>query len=166
MAAHRNVARVTRVLEAISAAALLVLMVIVFIDVVGRNLFNMPLPWGTELLEMVLAVMIFAVYPLLSLSFGHITVDLIQVRPSLQVAQRLLASTLGAVVFALISFCMGRQAIRAAGYGEATPLLGVPLSWIIGGVCLMAAVTSLACLLAIARARRADHALPFSTEVI
>lgn len=155
-----------RLLEGIGAVALLVLMVIVFIDVVGRNLFNAPLPWGTELLEMVLAVMIFAVYPLLAAGFGHITVDLIQVRPSLHVVQRVLASLIGAVVFAIITFCMGRQAIRAAGYGEATPLLGVPLAWIIGGVSVMAAISALAFVLAILRARRAGAAEPFSTEVI
>ena len=166
MPAQQNVARITLTLEVISAAALLVLMLVVFVDVLGRNLFNSPLPWGTELLEIVLAVMIFAVYPLLAHSFGHITVDLIQARPSLLVVQRLLASMMGAVVFALICFCMGRQAIRAAGYGEATPLLGVPLSLIIGGVSVMAAITSLASLLAIARSRYADHLKPFSTEVI
>lgn len=166
MAAQRTGGRLAHALEAIGAAALLVLMVIVFVDVVGRNMFNTPLPWGTELLEMVLAVMIFAVYPLLALGFGHITVDLIQVRPSLHVVQRVLASVIGAVVFALITFCMGRQAIRAAGYGEATPLLGVPLSWIIGGVSVMAAISTLAFLMAVARARRADTSAPFSTEVI
>src|SRR6218665_1450565 len=118
MAEQRTGGRIVHALEATGAAAVLVVMVIVFVDVSGRNLINRPLPWGTELLEMVLAVMIFAVYPLLAISFGHITVDLIQVRPSLHVVQRVLAAVLGAVVFAVITFCMGRQAIRAAGYGE------------------------------------------------
>lgn len=166
MSAARTGGRFARVLEALGALALLVLMVIVFIDVVGRNLFNTPLPWGTELLEMVLAVMIFAVYPLLALGFGHITVDLIQLRPSLHVVQRVLASVLGAAVFALMTYCMGRQALRAAGYGEATPLLGVPLSWILGGVSVMAALSSLAFVIALTQARHADQAKPFSTEVI
>lgn len=166
MPTQQNVARIARTLEVISATALLVLMFVVFVDVLGRSLFNSPLPWGTELLEIVLAVMIFAAYPLLAHSFGNITVDLIQARPSMLAGQRLLASIMGAVVFALICFCMGRQAIRAAGYGEATPLLGMPLSWIIGGVSVMAAITSLAFLLAIARAPDTDNSEPFSTEVI
>lgn len=155
-------------MEAIGAVSLLILMVTVFIDVVGRNLFNTPLPWGTELLEMVLALMIFAIYPLLALGFGHITVDLIQVRPGLRVVQRVLSGAIGAVVFALIAWCMGRQALRAADYGEATPLLNVPLSWVLGGIGALAAVSVLAFLLATARSIRDPDApdAPHATEVI
>jgi TRAP-type C4-dicarboxylate transport system permease small subunit len=143
-------------------------MVTVFIDVVGRNLFNTPLPWGTELLEMVLALMIFAIYPLLALGFGHITVDLIQVRPSLHAVQRVLSGAIGAVVFALIAWCMGRQAMRAADYGEATPLLNVPLPWVLGGIGALAAVSVLAFLLATVRSIRDPGApdAPHATEVI
>ncbi len=155
-------------MEAIGAATLLILMVTVFIDVVGRNLFNAPLPWGTELLEMVLALMVFALYPLLALSFGHITVDLIQVRPKLRALQRAVGSAVGAVVFALIAWCLVRQAIRAASYGEATPLLKVPLSWVLGAIGIMAAVSAMAFLLAMARAVRHPGAsgAPQSTEVL
>lgn len=155
-------------MEAIGAVSLLILMVTVFIDVVGRNLFNTPLPWGTELLEMVLALMIFAIYPLLALGFGHITVDLIQVRPGLRAVQRVLSSGMGAVVFALIAWCMGRQALRAADYGEATPLLNVPLSWVLGGIGALAVVSVLAFLLATVRSIRDPGApdVPHATEVI
>ncbi|WP_382158054.1 TRAP transporter small permease [Hydrogenophaga sp. ANAO-22] len=160
--------RITRVLEAIGAVALLILMVTVFIDVLGRNLFNTPLPWGTELLEMVLALMIFAIYPLLALGFGHITVDLIQLPARLHTVQRVLGSLIGAVVFALIAWCMVRQALRAASYGEATPLLGVPLSGVLGAIGVMAAVSTLAFLLAAARTLRhpGAPAAPHATEVI
>jgi TRAP-type C4-dicarboxylate transport system permease small subunit len=159
---------IVRAMEAIGALSLLILMVTVFIDVVGRNLLNTPLPWGTELLEIVLALMIFAIYPLLALGFGHITVDLIRVRPALAVVQRALGSVLGALVFALIAWCMGRQAMRAADYGEATPLLGVPLSWVLGGIGALAAVSAVAFLLATARTLRHPGApdAPHATEVI
>lgn len=168
MSENRTGGRIARVMEAIGAVSLLILMVTVFVDVVGRNLFNSPLPWGTELSEMVLALMIFAIYPLLALSFGHITVDLIPVRPSLHVVQRVLSSVIGAVVFALIAWSIGRQAIRAADYGEATPLLNVPLSWILGGVAILAAISTLAFLLAAVRSIRNPGApnAPHSTEVI
>lgn len=168
MSAYRSDGRIARFLEAIGAVCLLILMVTVFIDVVGRNLLNAPLPWGTELLEMVLALMIFALYPLLALGFGHITVDLIQVRPRLRMVQRVLSGLIGAVVFALIAWCMGRQALRAAGYGEATPLLGVPLSWVLGGIGVLAAVSALAFLLAAVRSSHhpAGSDELHSTEVI
>jgi TRAP-type C4-dicarboxylate transport system permease small subunit len=168
MHANRTARRFVHAMEAIGAASLLILMITVFIDVVGRNLFNAPLPWGTEFLEMVLALMIFAIYPLLALGFGHITVDLIQVRPGLRVVQRVLSGAIGAVVFALIAWCMGRQALRAADYGEATPLLNAPLSWVLGGIGALAAVSVLAFLLATVRSIRDPGApdAPHATEVI
>jgi TRAP-type C4-dicarboxylate transport system permease small subunit len=168
MSDNRSGGRTVRAMEAIGAVSLLILMVTVFIDVVGRNLFNTPLPWGTELLEMVLALMIFAIYPLLALGFGHITVDLIPVRPSLRPVQRALGSVIGALVFALIAWCMGRQALRAADYGEATPLLNVPLSWVLGGIAILAVVSTLAFLLAAVQSVRhpGAPAAPQSTEVI
>lgn len=158
MSEHRTGGVIVRAMEAIGAVSLLILMVTVFVDVVGRNLLNAPLPWGTELLEMVLALMIFAIYPVLALGFGHITVDLIQVRPGLRVMQRLLSGAIGAVVFALIAWCMGRQALRAAGYGEATPLLHVPLSWVLGAIAVLAAISALAFLQATVRSIRDPNA--------
>jgi TRAP-type C4-dicarboxylate transport system permease small subunit len=168
MSANRTGGRFARALEAIGAASLLILMVIVFVDVVGRNLFNTPLPWGTELLEMVLAAMIFALYPLLALGSGHITVDLIQLRPGLRAVQGVISGAIGAAVFSIIAWCMGRQAIRAAAYGEATPLLSVPLSWVLGAIGVMAAVSAVAFLLAAARSIRQPGAAdaPRATEVI
>jgi TRAP-type C4-dicarboxylate transport system permease small subunit len=168
MPANRTARRFVHAMEAIGAASLLILMVTVFIDVVGRNLFNTPLPWGTELLEMVLALMIFALYPLLALGFGHITVDLIQVRPGLRTVQRALSGAIGALVFALIAWCMGRQALRAANYGEATPLLNVPLSWVLGGIAILAALSTLAFLMAAVQSIRHPGApdARHSTEVI
>ena len=59
--------RVERTLTAVGSASLLVLMAIVFVDVVARNLLNSPLPWGTEVLEAVLGLMVFALYPVLAL---------------------------------------------------------------------------------------------------
>jgi len=132
------------VLEAIGALCLVVLMVTVFVDVAGRNLFNKPLPWGMEVLEIVLAAMIFLIYPVLAASFGHITVDLIPVRPRLQKLQRQLGAVMGAALFGLIAWCLVRQALRAAEYGESTALLGVPVAWILTSMSVLAACTFLA----------------------
>ena len=146
MRAQRTGGLIVRAMEAVGALSLLILMFTVFVDVVGRNLLNTPL---------------------LALGFGHITVDLIRVRPSLQVVQRVLSGAMGAVVFSVIAWCMVRQALRAADYGEATPLLGVPLSWVLGGIGVLAAISALAFLLAAVRSIRhpgAPHA-PHATEV-
>lgn len=135
--------RVERLLETLGTANLLLMTVIVCVDVIGRDLFDRPLPWGTELLEVVLAAMIFALYPVISLRETHITVDLIAVRPALRRLQRMLAALIGAALYALIAVCTGRQAVRSAEYGDASPLLGIPTAYVLTGMTVMAAVTAI-----------------------
>ena len=146
-----------RLLEAIGAICLVVLMVTVFVDVIGRNLLNKPLPWGTEVLEIVLAGLIFVLYPVLAMGWGHITVDLIPVRETLQRLQRVLGSLMGATLFAIICGCLVRQAIRAHDYGEATAMVQAPIAWILGTMAVLAGITSLAFMVAAKRALRAQR---------
>jgi len=141
-----------RLLDAVGSAALLLMMSVVFVDVIGRNLFNMPLPWGTELLEVVVAVMVFALYPVLALRASHITVDLITVRPSLQRVQRSVACAVGAVLFAVIAWCTARQAIRSASYGDASALLQIPTADVLWGMVVMSGATVLAFIAALVAA--------------
>ncbi len=154
MGARPLPARIVAWLEGSGALLLLALMGVVFLDVMLRNLLNRPLPWGTELLEVLLAAMIFLLYPVLAVGGGHITVDLIQVRPALRRVQRVLAGLVGASLFALIAWCLGRQAVRAAGYGEGTPLLHIPHSLVLGGMGVLAALAVLGFGIATARALR------------
>lgn len=154
MAARPLSARVVSWLEGAGALLLLTLMSVVFVDVVLRNALNRPLPWGTELLEVVLAAMVFLLYPVLAFGGGHITVDLIAVRPALRRVQRVLAGLVGAALFSLIAWCLWRQAVRAAGYGEGTPLLHIPYMVVLGGMGVLAALAALGFVAATARALR------------
>ncbi len=140
--------RAVRVLEGTAALALLLLMILVLVDVVGRNALNKPVPWGTEMLEIIVAAMIFLLYPVLALQGGHITVDLIQVRSSLRQVQHVLSACIGSVLFAVITWCLGKQAIRAGGYGEASPILGVPLAGVLGVMSVLARVCAVAFVIA------------------
>jgi TRAP-type C4-dicarboxylate transport system permease small subunit len=133
-----------RAVEWLGAATLAVLMLIVVVDVTGRGLFNKPLPWGTELLEVVLAVMIFATYPLLALRGNHITVDLLTVRPAFQRLQRILAAIIGVVAFGVITWAVVRQAIRSGTYGDASPLLQIPTAHVLWWMAAMSVLTCVA----------------------
>ena len=66
-----------KLVERIAAFALLLMMVVVLIDVIGRGLFNAPLASGTELTEILMAVMAFLAFPLLAYRQRDITVDLL-----------------------------------------------------------------------------------------
>ena len=141
--AGRSQGRVERTLTHVGSASLLALMVIVFVDVTGRSLFNHPLPWGTELLEVLLATMVFVLYPVLALRGEHILVDLVPVPRSLRSAQRVLAGTVGALLFAVIAYCCARQALRSASYGDASAILGIPTAWVLWGMALFSALSAL-----------------------
>lgn len=136
---------VERTLTVAGSAALLVLMAIVFVDVVARNLFNSPLPWGTEVLEVVLGAMVFVLYPVLALrqGSGHIVVDLVPVPRAARSAQRVLAGSVSAALFGIIAWACGRQALRSAGYGDASAILGIPTAWVLGGVSALSALSAL-----------------------
>lgn len=147
--AHKAPGKAVRALEGAGVAALFILMVVVFVDVLGRNLLNRPLPWGTELLEVVLAVLIFALYPVLALCSSHITVDLVPVPRGLQVSQRALSGLVGAMLFGVIAFCTARQADRSASYGDASALLQIPTAWVLWGMCALSVATALGFVIAI-----------------
>lgn len=139
-------------LEFLGAASLFTLMLVVFVDVGGRSLFSKPLPWGTELLEVVLAAMIFCIYPLLGLRGNHITVDLISVGPALRRVQRVLAGVIGCIVFGIVTWSLARQAVRSTEYGDASALLQIPTGIVLWAMCVFSAATALAFILSTRRA--------------
>jgi len=85
-------------LGTIAAALMFCLMLLTCVDVVGRYFFNKPVTGGFELTEMLLAALIFAGLPLVTLRGDHITVDLFDpVTPDwLFRIQHALASLIGA----------------------------------------------------------------------
>lgn len=135
--------RLERALTAVGTLSLLALMAIVFIDVAGRNLLNSPLPWGTEVMEVLLGLMVFVFYPVLARRHGHIVVDLVPVPRGARAAQRLLAGGVGAALFGVIAWTCGRQAIRSAGYGDASAILGIPTAWVLWGMAALAGLSAL-----------------------
>ncbi|HVZ44212.1 MAG TPA: TRAP transporter small permease [Ramlibacter sp.] len=151
-----------RAVEWLGALTLALLMVIVVVDVIGRGVFNKPLPWGTELLEVVLGVLIFATYPLLAMRGNHITVDLVQVGPAVQRVQRVVAGIVGAVAFAVITWAVLRQAARSAAYGDASPMLQIPTAdvlWWMAAMSVLTCIGFVAGLVSRKPANAHDHAL-------
>ena len=128
---------IERSLRAVGTLSLLALMGIVFVDVVGRNLFNSPLLWGTEVAEVLLALMVFVFYPVLARRNGHIVVDLIPVPKALTLFQRLLAAAVGASLFGLIAWCCGRQAPERYGWASSSGSVRRSSSTGWGGVMVM-----------------------------
>jgi TRAP-type C4-dicarboxylate transport system permease small subunit len=142
----------------IAALALLLMMLVVLIDVIGRGLLNAPLASGTELTEILMAVMAFVAFPLLAYRQRDITVDLFDSLggEGLRKYQVGLAGLCGAVVFALTASQLAVFAKRALTNGEISSELHFPLTYLWWFMSFMAALTALAALAVAIRAFSAN----------
>ena len=131
-----------------AALMLFVLMALTFVDVIGRDVFNYPVPGGFEITELVMAAMIFAALPVVSRHEEHVVVDLLDtVLPAAAVPLRqVLVSLFGAVVLAVVAWRNWIEATSLVGYGEVTEFLHIPLAPIVYLMSVMSAIAALALL--------------------
>lgn len=139
-ASHPLTRLLVMLLRVVAALGMLLMMVITFADVVGRY-FMRPIFGAPEMIQVLLALTIFAALGLASIRGAHITVDIFV--PPLRrwfgqgydLALRL-TSVLG---FALIAWQLGRLALEAAKAGRLTIVLEWPLAWVIASAAALAA---------------------------
>jgi TRAP-type C4-dicarboxylate transport system permease small subunit len=129
----------------LACALLLVLTGITLLDVLGRDMFNKPLAGATELTELLLVGMTFLAYPAIAWRASHITVDLFDWFRSdaLRRFQRMTIGLLGALAFGGLAWQLGTNGVRAEGYGDVTPSLGLHLSWALWFMALLSVITSI-----------------------
>ena len=72
----RPASLVMRGLRLVAAALLFAMAALTFIDVIGRDAFNAPIPGTFETVGLLLGVVAFAAFPMVTLNNHHITVDL------------------------------------------------------------------------------------------
>lgn len=142
--------KIGRVLNGLLVGAasvlLLLLLAITTVDVLGRNLFNQPLPGAGELTELALVGLSFLAYPLVSFKAKHITIDLLSgVLPAFaRTVQVLLTGLIGVAVFGALAWRLWKYAERTAADGDTTVYLHVPMSPVYGFMSVMSVVTALA----------------------
>ena len=133
------------VLGIASAAILLCMMLLTFVDVVARYLFNFPLRGGFEVTELMLLVLIFAGLPLVSHADEHVTMDFID-RMLPPWAGRVLVRVIHAVCAAVMFFLTWQVWIKAgriAGYGDTTDVLKIQVGPFVYFMAAMIALTGL-----------------------
>jgi len=124
---HKWERRVDAVLGIASSVILFLMMLLTFVDVVARYLFNFPLRGGFEVTELMLLVLIFAGLPLVSHADEHVTMDFID-RLLPEAGRRLLVRLVHAVCAAVMFFLTWQVWIKArtiAGYGDTTDVLKI-----------------------------------------
>ena len=130
----------------VAAALMFCLMLLTCVDVVGRYFFNKPVTGGFELTEMLLASLIFAGLPLVTLRGDHITVDLFDpVTPDwLFRIQHALASLIGAACTGYLAWCLWLRALALDRAGETTSQLQFKIAWLAYAMALLMALTAVA----------------------
>ena len=143
--------KIGRTFNILAAISLFLLMLGTFVDVIGRNLFNHPVPGGTELTEIFLAVSIFLLMPSATLLCEHISVDFIDGCRSrlINFCVRVLAAVLGAGLFGLIGWRIWILAEKSQRYGDTTPALQIPLAIPMMGMSVMCFITAITFILTI-----------------
>ncbi|HET9709714.1 MAG TPA: TRAP transporter small permease [Gemmatimonadales bacterium] len=133
-------------LGAVAAALMFCMMLLTCVDVVGRYFFNKPVTGGFELTEMLLAALIFAGLPLVTLRGDHITVDLFDaVTPGwLFRAQHAVATLIGAGCTGFLAWRLWLRAAELAARGETTSELGFRIAWLAWAMSLLMALTAAA----------------------
>lgn len=141
-------------LKLIAAVLLLAMMLVTFVDVVGRYFFGHSLNGAYELTEVLLGLIVFAGLPIVTWRSEHVTVDLFTTRlPALpQLALARLAALVTALVLAALAWRLGVTARDLMGYGDATIFLGIPLGPVAGAMAALSAAGAVAALVRVLRA--------------
>jgi len=115
------------VLGIAASAILLVMMLLTFVDVVARYLFNRPVAGAFEVTELLLLVLIFAGLPLVSYADEHVTMDFIDrllgPRARLGLEGAVQAACAGALF--LLTWLIWLKADRIWAYRDATDVLRI-----------------------------------------
>jgi len=134
-----------RLFEPLVSIALFFMMVLTFFDVIGRYLFNSPIIGALELTEFSMAIVIFLGLVLLTSQEGHVTVDLIDnfVPDKIKPIQKIIINLINLAVMFVISWQLWIKAGDAAGYGDRTEYLMMPLSPLIFFMSIMTGIAGL-----------------------
>jgi TRAP-type C4-dicarboxylate transport system permease small subunit len=146
----------------VAAAVLFAMMLVVTADVSGRYLFNLPLPAGYEMIQLMMGVLVFAALPLVSRRNEHITVGLLDhlFVGRAHRARLTFVHLCSAVVLGFLGWRLAAHTFRLAARGDATAVLQLPLAPV-GWFAVALTAVSTAALLALAwrvAAGRADAA--------
>lgn len=161
--AERILNTIIHVLEVLCSLVLAAMMLLTFVDVIGRYLLGAPVFGASEMVSTMLALTIFLGLGIANARDKHVVVELFDARvralaPRLYdvVVQGFSLLAMGLIVVVLVE-----QAVGAAQSGATTIVLEWPLAWITGTIAALAAlsVASQVLGLVVGTHRRSDHHL-------
>jgi TRAP-type C4-dicarboxylate transport system permease small subunit len=127
---------------------LVLMMLVTVVDVAGRYFLNAPLKGAFEMTQFLMAAIVYAGLPHVTLRDGHITIDLLDaVTPPRVIPWReLMVQSVCAAAMAVVAWRLWVLAGEAQDWGDRTQYLGWPLApiiWFGAALCAVAAVIHL-----------------------
>lgn len=140
---HTALSRLVGFLEVFAGVVIAIMMVLTFIDVIGRYVFNEPIFGASELISALLALAIFAGLGVANARDDHIVVELMdhQVRRHFPFFYDVVIQLFSIGVMALIAFVLLEMAVETLHQNARTYVIEMPLFWIAGSVSALAAVS-------------------------
>lgn len=138
------IAYVAFILEAIAALTLFLLMLLTCADVAGRYFFSNSIDGTTELTEVAIAIMIFAVLPVITWRGGHVVVDILDSYLNARIIKilSLLAALLMSSTLYLLGIRIFELAARSLRREETTEYLEFPIGFIVQYIATMSWITA------------------------
>ena len=156
-------ALIVKMLEVFSSIVLAVMMLLTFVDVVGRYLFGAPIFGASEMISTMLALVIFAGLGIANARDKHIVVELFdaRVRAMSPRVYDVAVQGLSLFVMCLIVYVLFEAAVHASAVNSRTIVLEWSLAWIFGIVAALAALSVVCQILGLVTgaANRAEHHL-------
>ncbi|MEO0664650.1 MAG: TRAP transporter small permease [Pseudomonadota bacterium] len=151
--------RILGALEWVTALLLFTMMMLTFIDVVGRYVFTAPVFGAAEMIQFLLAITIFAGLGLVNASDDHIVVELFEpaLKRRMGAVHRYIVQIFSVGAMAFITWELYEFALEAHHLEKITIVLEWPLVWVAGSVSFLSAVSLVAQLLGLALAEPEHH---------
>ena len=127
-------------LTALVSAVMFAMMMLTTADVTGRYLFNSPVPGSFEIVQFLLAIVIFSALPLITWDEKHITVNLLE-RFIPEIARRWLDAFLSLVSTVVVAVVTERMWIQGDLMAEGQHITGF-LEWPIAPIAYFMSVMS------------------------
>lgn len=139
-------------LAPISALSLLIMMVLMVADVIGRYVFNQPIRGAYELTEFLMCIMVFGALPLVSLWRRHVEASLVaDLLPRLAPTLHWLAGVASVLLFGYLSMLMWRYGDSLSRQNAQSLFSGIPRAPFAYYAAILSAITAVASAIAIVR---------------
>lgn len=141
--------KIRRGVETLMALFLLAMVALTFADVVGRRLIGKPIYGSNDMTEHLMALVVFAGLPLVTVAGAHLTIDLFDklIGKPWMALWRVAVSGLVTVVLGVIGWLFVKHGLNASRISEVSQALRVPrapLYYFMAFSCVLSALASLA----------------------